>query len=33
MGGSRVAAADIIERDCRDEFTAYKVLNRISVAV
>jgi hypothetical protein len=33
MGGSRVAVADIIERDSCDKFTAYKVLNGISVVV
>jgi hypothetical protein len=33
MGGSRVGAAALIERDSGDKFTAYKVLNGISVVV
>jgi hypothetical protein len=33
MSGSRVGDMCAIERDFRDDFTAYKVLNGISVAV
>jgi hypothetical protein len=33
MGGSRAGGACAIERDFRNGFTAYKVLNGISVAV